>query len=448
MSQSQSTQEQPVGMGFLRRLVAYAEEVYGLKKLLDEFSDGRRDPRVPPSVVAAVVLFCGLLRIRSFNALEPKLAKASFQRLVDQPMPKVDGVVQKLCSVDTLGRALCVADLTKARAISWGILSKAERNKVFREGWVGALRYFAIDGWEPFCSCERCCDHCLIRKVKVEREGQVIEVDQYYHRYVVAMLVDERLDLVLDFEPLLPSDLRPDKSDKHEGEQTAALRLLPRLKKKFAWLDAVIADALFANGPFLTAVEALRMSALIVAKKSGEEPLKEALWIWDGQPPSQVVEEARAAERIELWDCPRLTTLQSFKGPIRVVRGRVTDLRAPTALPRTWCVLVTGQAARKLSGRQVIKIIRSRWHIENTAFHQWTTRWRLGHVFIHDGTAIQALFWLFFAAFNLLTLFLYRQLRSFGRDRGKDVTKTISALVDELLDDLATLTTSPWSTAT
>ena len=50
----------------------------------------------------------------------------------------------------------------------------------------------------------------------------------------------------------------------------------------------------------------------------------------------------------------------------------------------------------------------------------------------------------FIAAFNLLTLFLYRQLRCYGRDHGKDVTRTISRLIDEMLDDLARLTTSPW----
>jgi len=448
MSQTQQQQQQEPSSGFLRQFIAYGRKVFGLKELLDGFSDGRRAPSVAPSLVATCVFLCGLLRIRSFNALEPKLAKPSFARLLDKPRPKkLDGVVRKLCSVDTLGRALRVADLKKARNICWSILAKAERNKVFREGGVGTLRYFAIDGWEPFCSYERCCDQCLTRKVRVERDGKVVELTQYYHRYVVAMLIDERLDLVLDFEPLLPSDLRPDKSERHEGEQTAALRLLPRVKKKFRWLDAVVTDALYANGPFLTAVDALRMSALIVVKKDGDEPLKEALALWNGQPPSDIREEKEAKERIELWDCQELTTLNSFKKPIRVVRGVVTDLKDPTAAPKTWCVLVTGKAKR-LSCGQVIKIIRSRWHIENTAFHQWTTHWKLGHVFVHDGTAIQALFWLFFAAFNLLTLFLYRQLRSYGRDRGKDVTRTISALIDEMLEDLATLTVSPWSPAT
>jgi hypothetical protein len=34
---------------------------------------------------------------------------------------------------------------------------------------------------------------------------------------------------------------------------------------------------------------------------------------------------------------------------------------------------------------------------------------------------------------------LYRQLRCYGRDRGKDVTRTISRLVDELKDDLVVI---------
>ncbi len=58
-----------------------------------------------------------------------------------------------------------------------------------------------------------------------------------------------------------------------------------------------------------------------------------------------------------------------------------------------------------------------------------------------------ALYWIFFAAFNLLTLFLYRQVRSCGRDRGKDVTRTISRLIDEMADDLARPDRSPWDTS-
>jgi len=355
---------------------------------------------------------------------------------------------------------LRVTDLESARAVSVAILRKAERNKVFREGWYGALRYVAIDGWEPFCSRHRHCSECLVRQVRVKQaDGSVVEVPEYYHRFAVAILIDKRFDLLLDFEPLLPKDLRritPKaakgkthsvvKADEDEGELTAAMRLIKRVKQTFPWLDVVVGDALYANGPFLTTAQRLGLGAVIIARKEGDEPLKEALQIWGNQPPHKIVEDQEARESIELWDCPELETLQSYVGKIRCVRGRVTRLKHPEKPPSTWCMLVTGKALR-LAPEKVLAVGRARWHIENTGFHQWTTRWQFDHVFTHHANGIRALFWLFFAAFNLLTLFLYCQLRSYGRDRGKDVTRTISRLVDEMLDDLVLLKAGVWDTS-
>jgi hypothetical protein len=280
----------------------------------------------------------------------------------------------------------------------------------------------------------------------------VEEAEQYYHSYVVAMLIDERLDLVLDLEPLLPQDARVDKGGarepkSHEGELTAAYRLLRRVKQTYPWVDVVVADGLYPNGPFLTLVKNLRMGAVIVAQKEHDEPLREALALWGSSRPSEVVIDKQARERIELWDCPGIETLSTHKGPIRVVRARVFSLDMPDEPLRTWCLVVTGKPAAVLSASKVLRVGRARWHIENTAFHQWTARWKFTHVFVHDGDALQALYWLFIAAFNLLTLFLYRQLRSYGRDRGKDVTRTISRLIDEMIDDLAQLNSSPWNSS-
>jgi hypothetical protein len=429
------------GEGRLRQCVAYGRKVYDLREELEKLADGRVDGDIATYVVAAAVLFCGLLRIRSFNALEPKLGEKTFINLVGcSPDNRA-----KLCSVDTLGRVLRVMDIDGLRALGEHMVAKAERNKVFREGWVGALRFVALDGWEPICSYHRHCPECLIRYVKVKRnDGTEAVVEQYYHRYVVAMLIDERFDLVLDFEPLLPEEMRPD-ADQHqrdEGELTSAKRLLKRVKQTHPWLDVVLGDGLYANGPFLTVVKKLKMSAIVVAKKDGDEPLREALRIWDRKPADSTFVDEEKRERVELWDCPDLETLSSYEGPIRVVRAQITDLDDPKQR-RTWCFLVTGKAT-VLTPRQVTKAGRGRWHIENTGFNQWTQHWKLEHVFTHDGNAIIALYWLFFVAFNLLTLFLYRQVRCYGRDRGRDVTQTISRLVDEMNDDLARMTASPW----
>lgn len=434
-----------LGRGRLGALVSYGRKVYGLRQLLEGVEDARQEPVTSAAHVAAALFFCGLLRIRSFNALEPKLGEKTFLRLVDAPVGR-----KALCSADTLSRALRGMVVSSVRRITVATLAKAERNKAFREGWIGALRYVALDGWEPICSFRRHCPHCLVRLVEVKRrDGSVVKVPQYYHRYVVAMLIDERLDLAVDIEPLLPSDLRPDggtKDDEDEGELTAAKRLLRRVKKTYPWIDVVVADGLYPNGPFLTLVRDLRMGALMIVRKEGNEPLREALAIWGDRPAEHTFIDENAKERIELWDCPGIETLDTYKGPLRVVRGRVTDLRQPDQPPRTWCMVVAGKAT-KLGAKQVLRVGRGRWHIENTGFNQWAKLWKFTHVFVHDGNGILALYWLFFAAYNVLTLFLYLQVRSYGRDRGKDVTRTISRFVDQMNDDLARLTRSPWDTS-
>ena len=399
--------------------------------------------------MAASVFYAGLLRIRSFNALEPMLAEKPFLRLVGARKD------ERLGSADTLSRALWLMDLESVRALCVQMLRKAERNKVFREGWHGALRHFAIDGWEPFCSRHRHCEQCLVRHVRVKGEDGVeatTTVEEYYHRFAVALLIDKRFDLLLDFEPLLPKDLRPvtvktngkttqlTKAELDEGELSASRRLLRRVKQTFPWLDVVVADALYANGPFLDDASQLGLGAVVIAKKQTDEPLQEALLLWGESAAQETIEDERARERIELWDCPDLETLQSYHGgKIRCVRARLTKLAHPDREPSTWCMLVTGKPQTRLSAQKVLAVARARWHIENTGFHQWTTCWHFGHVFTHDANAIRALFWLFFAAFNLLTLFLYCQLRSYGRDRGKNATRTISRLVDQMRDDLVRL---------
>jgi hypothetical protein len=426
-------------------MVAYGRKVFDLGSRLGQVVDSRRAPRTSAELVAAAVFYAGLLRIRSFNALEPRLGERPFLRLVGAATES-----ERLCSVDTVSRSLCRMDLLSVRAISVGMLEKAERNKVFREGWHGALRYVAIDGWEPFSSRHRHCPECLVRWVKVKaKDGTPIgEEEEYYHRYAVALLIDERFDLVVDIEPLLPKDLRPltvkgkgptarlVKASLDEGEQTAAIRLVKRVRQTFGWIDVVVADALYANGPFLTTLDSLGLGAVIIARKENDEPLREALHLWKDEAPHKIVEDDKAHERIALWDCRDLETLSSYEGKIRCVRGSVTRLKHPDEPPSTWCMLVTGKATR-LAPEKVLAVARARWHIENTAFHQWTTRWRFGHVFRHHPVALRSLFWLFFAAYILLTLFQYLQLRSYGRDCGKNVTRTISRLIDEMLDELA-----------
>lgn len=429
-----SAETSPLGQGRLRQFFAYAKRVFGLVPLLDGVRDSRQRPQVATSLVARLVFLVGLLRIRSFNALDPKLGEAAMQRALGAL--KADG---KICSVDTIGYSLARMDVSTTRGAVVAIIKKAERNKVFREGWHGAMRFVAIDAWEPFSSRSRHCSACLTREVKTGKQGKTI-VTEYYHSFVVALLLDERLELVVDMEPIRSEDVRKDVGDRnakgHEGELTAAKRLVTRLHTTYGrWIDVLVVDALYPNGPFLTVAKQAGYGVIAVTKKDSDEPLKEALALWKNEPPMIVLDEPKK-ERIELWDCPDIETLSTYDGRIRVVRGVVHKQDADTV--HTWCFAVTGKATR-LSARQVLQVGRARWHIENTGFYQWSHYWRFAHVFTHDAKALSALFWLFFLAFNLLQLFLYRQLRSYGRDRGKDVTRTIWRVIDEMMGELERL---------
>jgi hypothetical protein len=411
----------------------YAANVFSLPKLLAAFTDRRRDPDVPTFDVVNSLFHAALLRIPSINALEGNLKEADFQRLLGRRAEQDE----KAFSAEVIDNVLDKLDLCHASKAVVSVLKQAERNKVFRDGWYGSLRFVALDGWEPFCSYHRHCPHCLTRTIEKKlKSGEIREEVQYYHRYVVAMLIDGLMDVTLDFEPVLPADRRegPLKGERHEGELTAAKRLIRRVKKTYPWVDVMVGDGLYSNGPFLTLLNELKMGAVLIAKKDGDEPLKEALSIWGDKPPDKVINDENSGERIELWDVKDIETLETYKGKIRMVRGRVT--KPNNKEPSTWCMAVIGKANR-LSPRQVLAAARGRWHIENTGFNQWVSLWNLNHVFRHTANALSALLHVWMLAFNLLQLFIYRRLKRSRRPQ--DPTDTIRHIIEVMQREVATI---------
>jgi len=429
--------------GKLHQFEKYACKVFDLPRLLASLTDSRRAPEIPTFDVVNSLFHTALLRIPSLNALEGDLKESDFQKLIGRPpTPEV-----KAFSADVVANVLDKLHLEGVRAALEQVVDQAERNKVFREGSYGGLRCVAIDGWEPFASYDRHCSHCLVRHIKIKRAGgEVEEVKQYYHRYVVALLLGPVVDVVLAVEPVLNDEARRDR-DKvgehtgHEGELTAAHRLLDFLYQTYgSFIDAVVVDALYANGPWMTQLDAYGYGGFIVLKKENNEPFKEALALWQGQEPCEIYDDPQSKEHIEFWDVDEIETLDTYKGKVRVIRARVTKLEQA---PSTWCFAIIGRRARQVSRRTALKISRSRWHIENTAFNQWVQHWNFAHVFRHTANALMAVLLLWMLAFNLLQLFIYRRLKR--PRRPKDPTDTIRHIVEIMLREIATLPEPlPW----
>ena len=180
----------------------------------------------------------------------------------------------------------------------------------------------------------------------------------------------------------------------------------------------------------------------IVLKKDHNEPLMEVLALWQGQGPCEQYDDSHREEHLEFWDDHDIDTRDTYPGKVRVIRAVVT--KPEQTHPTTWGFALVGKRARQVGRRTALKILRSRWHIENTGFHQWIQYWNFGHVFRHTANALLAVLLLWTLAFNLLQLFIYRRLKRSRRP--KDPTDTIRHIVEVMLREVATLPEPiPWA---
>jgi hypothetical protein len=464
----------------LYQFLRYAIEVHGLGRILARVTDKRVDPDIPTFPVVLSLLLAAVLRVPSLNQLEHWLKDGHFQRLLGERVKRRKN--QALFSADTIVDVLDGLEILTLQTALAQIIKAAERDNAFREDTFGAFICTAIDGWEPFCSYKRHCEGCLTRKIKrkaklaAAKSGEDIELDdedlcgdpeeyitQYYHRFVVAFLVAPKIDLTLAIEPVLSKDQRvaqgENRSSKHEGEITAALRLIDRLHDTYGcFIDAFALDGLYPCGPVLERLTQYHYGATIITSNERNDPYRFAESIWQTRDkPDLVTDDPKAGEHVEFYRLNDVNALSSFKGSVDMLKAVVTTVPKPkkkkdpkakknrsrgrginigsdpavSKQPKTttWVMALVGKAKR-LSNQLALRIMRSRWHIENTAFHQWVTKWNLDHCYRHTANAITAVMHIWAIAFNLMQLFFYRRLRK--PRTGRPANDTIVACVQEM----------------
>jgi hypothetical protein len=99
---------------------------------------------------------------------------------------------------------------------------------------------------------------------------------------------------VLDVEPIRPG----------EEECAAALRLLGRLRRIYGprFFDGISADAWYAKGPFLRAIEKLGWLWVVVLKRQDMEIYDEALRLSQGQKPCAAFRDEPRDRQVQLWE--------------------------------------------------------------------------------------------------------------------------------------------------
>ena len=194
----------------LRRFWKYGCKVYDLNRIIENLRDKRIYPVIPTRRVWLSVFFLFLLRFRSLNSWEEdSRQKIVWEKWIGGEPP----------SADAVGYVFSRFDCSSLREGLHLINTKLKRNKILEVGRVNGLLVATVDGHELFSSFHRCCDSCLVRRIKTKKGEKL----QYYHRIVACQLVGASPLPLLDMEMQLPG----------EDEVSAALRLLERVCKKY-----------------------------------------------------------------------------------------------------------------------------------------------------------------------------------------------------------------------
>jgi len=95
---------------------------------------------------------------------------------------------------------------------------------------------------------------------------------------------------------------------------TAARRLIDSLHGTYGgFLDAFVLDALYANGPVMTQLTGYGYGGFIVLKKEKNEPLKDALALWQIRGLCEKYKDSDRQEQVESWDVDEIETLDTTK---------------------------------------------------------------------------------------------------------------------------------------
>lgn len=222
---------------------------------------------------------------------------------------------------------------------------------------LGGYLTASLDATGTFCSCKTRCENCL---VKTLRNGE----KQYYHQLLAIVQVhpNQKTVFPLDAEAIIQQD----GTKKNDCELNASKRLIPSLRASMPTDKLlIVADALYANAPFIRLVQSEQMKFITVVKQgyallqanrlAQKEKLRTKQW--------------RSKGRI----CKAsYTTNLIFNGQnqdLLVNYVHYTEIDAQTGKVYYNGKWLTDLPITQLSLQEFVAVARSRWKIENETFN-------------------------------------------------------------------------------
>src|SRR5260370_4736026 len=96
----------------------------------------------------------------------------------------------------------------------------------------------------------------------------------------------------------------------------------------------------------MTQLDHYGYGGFLVLKKENNEPLKEALTLWQIQGRCEIYDHPDRKEHVEFWDVDDVETLDTYAGKVRGIRAVVSK---PDHDPPTWSFAIVDLRARLIS---------------------------------------------------------------------------------------------------
>ncbi len=361
-----------------RHLRRYVEKCLGLKRYLQAPGDGRPQPEIPARVLLWALLLGQILRECSFAAVEA-MASGSGRAAAD---------ISRTFGDDALGYFTERADPAVTRAAAVAAIRRAKRNKAFDGSRFIGL---ALDGTGGGHSHENKCPLCRpTRNAKKEIIG-------HYHSLVMISVVGTGLSLPFDIEPYGPGDCE------YVAGQRLVRRAVAHLGPRFA--DYLTVDAKFATAPYLKVVGKLDLPVVARLNDNLPELFTAAQKRFGGERPHAVFRHGR--DRVEIWDADDFDPWEALDWEtIRVVRYRQykPDGKVVEAY---W---LTNFTKRRVGSREIFRIAKSRWEIENQGFNDAKNRHEMEHICHHEANSMLIVWLLIALALTVERLYRIRYL--------------------------------------
>jgi hypothetical protein len=340
-------------------------------------------------VVIGSILLMQWARIGSLNGLVQHRSAGFWGKWLGGQLP----------SARTIGRVAGGLDEDYLRELLHRHYARRRRNKSVKP-FIGDIRAVVFDGHESTSSYLRSCPGCLRRTITVKGDERV----QYYHRYVLAMLLHRDGYILLDMEEQWAG----------EGEVACAIRLLRRLLSRYPRaFNVVIGDSLYLNPDFCRMLTQRGKHFMAVLKDERRDLLVDARSLFDCEVASHF---ESGTTHYQCWDIDGFTTWEQLGGPVRVIRSvettrvrrQMTGEREESTSEWIWATDIPQQIA---GTRSLIKLGHCRWLIENNGFNELVNEWHADHVYRHQPRALVVFLLLLLLACNLFHAFISLNLK-------------------------------------